>query len=118
MCLVIRQLRPSMNNDHSLPLGKISNNRNWSNQELAEFYRVHDILGRMGWSVEIDQGWTDEGEPWLVFCDANNGDVIAHFAKIDGKYILASRHLAAPLEGKDFSELIGAFTARYPVVTP
>ena len=35
----------------------------WSTQEIAEFYRIADIMARAGLRVEIDQGETDEGEP-------------------------------------------------------
>ena len=56
----------------------------WSTQEIAEFYRIADIMARAGLRVEIDQGVTDEGEPWLVFVRPETDDVVAHFARIDG----------------------------------
>jgi hypothetical protein len=39
----------------------------WSNQELAEFYRISDIMRKSGLAVDMDKGLSDEGEPWAVF---------------------------------------------------
>ena len=38
-----------------------SKTRGWTNQEIAEFYRVSDILSRSGLLIAVDQGLTDEG---------------------------------------------------------
>ncbi len=44
--------------------------RDWSAQELAEFYRVESVLIQAGLRVTSARGLTDEGEPWFVFCRA------------------------------------------------
>jgi hypothetical protein len=85
----------------------------WSNQELAEFYRVGEILRRSGWMVDVDRGRTDEGEPWLVYCDQRTGDVITHFAKIDDAYVVAGTVLDTPLKGASFSVLLDRLMARF-----
>ena len=62
----------------------------WDNQEIAEFYRAVDILKRAGLNTEVDSGVTDEGDPWFVFIRPETGEVIAHFARIDGHFIAVS----------------------------
>ena len=55
-------------------------NRQWNNQEIADFYRAADILKRAGLDVEIDSGMTDEGEPWFVFVrSSGDGEVSGTF---------------------------------------
>src|SRR5689334_5886336 len=58
--------------------------RGWSNCELAQFHRMIAILCDVGSTFETDCGVTDEGEPWLVFCEADSGEMFAHFARIGG----------------------------------
>ena len=43
-----------------------------------------------GLSVTTDRGISDEGDPWFVFCREDNDEVIAHFARIDCEYVVAS----------------------------
>lgn len=81
----------------------------WNNQELANIYRVKKLLDAAGVKNNLERGLTDEGDPWCVFCTAA-GDVFIHLCKVDGRYILDSPNLRAPISGKDFSELIGAFS--------
>lgn len=90
--------------------------RGWSQQELAEFHRVGDILRQVGWGIETEQGHTDEGDPWFVFCDEASGSVIAHFAKVNGRFVLASSVLDVPVEGASFSNIVGRFLSQYPMV--
>src|SRR5215472_1871926 len=47
----------------------------WSAQELALFSRAAKLLSSGGLRIETDYGLTDEGEAWLVFCNAESGDV-------------------------------------------
>lgn len=61
----------------------------WSQQELAEFYRVEGALIRAGISVGTDRGMSDENEPWFCFYRQDDGEVVIHFARIDGEYIIA-----------------------------
>lgn len=92
--------------------------RDWTQQELAEFYRVESVLGAAGIAVEMDRGLSDEGDPWFVFCRPQNGDVVIHFARYDGMYLAASGALGQVLRGRNFRELVDAFIARQPLVMP
>jgi hypothetical protein len=89
--------------------------RDWSNQELAEFYRVENSLIRAGLSVETDRGLSDEGDPWFIFCHAETGDVIIHFARFDGSYAVASPAFGHCKRGADFRSLIKALIETHPL---
>ncbi|MGE4373712.1 MAG: hypothetical protein AB7E29_12600 [Xanthobacter sp.] len=93
-------------------------NRDWNNQELAEFYRVESALLSVGFRVDTDRGLTDEGEPWFIFADANSGDVIVHCARTDGAYLIASAAFDQVLRGPDFRTLVETFLERNPLVLP
>lgn len=90
----------------------------WSNQDLAEFYRVESALAQAGFPVEFDRGLTDEGDPWCAFCRADTGDVVVHFARIDGRCVVASPALGVTLEGASFQEVVRQFLSSLPAVTP
>ncbi|QIJ73290.1 hypothetical protein GU700_00890 [Methylobacterium sp. NI91] len=90
---------------------------NWSQQELAEFYRVEAALLRAGFSIASEHGLSDEGEPWFVFCRPD-GDAIIHFAKIDGSYLIASEALDRPVQGTDFRTLIDQIARLHPHLLP
>ena len=90
--------------------------RNWTSQELAEFYRVEASLSRAGIPIETDRGLSDEGDPWFVFCHAHTGDVVIHFARFDGVYIVASPALNGCVRGHDFRALIEAQIDSHPLV--
>lgn len=90
--------------------------RDWSNQELAEFYRVEDSLIRAGLSVQTDRGVSDEGDPWFIFCHSETGDIIIHFARFDGFYAVASPALDRCARGADFRSLIEALIESHPLV--
>lgn len=83
----------------------------WSNQELADLYRVKRLLDAAGVPNELDRGLTDEGDPWLVFVGPD-GEVFIHLCRLDGTYVLDSPNIQAPLRGADFNALIEAFTNR------
>ncbi len=92
--------------------------RDWTNRELGEFYRVESMLARAGLDVETDRGLTDEGDPWFVFCHAVTGDVIAHLARYDGFYVIASAMLENSIRGRDFRALIETMLRTYTVALP
>lgn len=92
--------------------------RSWENQELAEFYRVVEILNRAGLAVSIDSGWSDEGDPWLVFLRDDSSDVIAHFAKIDGRLVASNGATGDTIRGTDFRDLLNALVRMQPLVLP
>lgn len=89
----------------------------WSQQELAEFYRVEAALLRAGFSIASAHGLSDEGEPWFVFCRPD-GEAIIHFAKIDGSYLIASDALDRPVRGTDFRTLIDQIARLHPDLLP
>lgn len=81
----------------------------WTNQELANIYRVKHLLDAAEVPTILDRGVSDEGEPWCVFCTID-GDVFIHLSRIDGLYWLDSPKLKSPLNGLSFEELIQGFT--------
>ncbi|MFC7400179.1 hypothetical protein ACFQU1_23540 [Chelatococcus sp. GCM10030263] len=95
-----------------------SRSRDWSNQELAEFYRVEAALVQAGLTIETDRGLSDENEPWFAFCHADTGEVIIHFARIGGVYVAASGAFEGVLRGVDFRSLVEALLMRHPLVVP
>lgn len=83
--------------------------KDWSNQELADLFRVRQLLSGANVPVETDRGVSDEGDPWFVFCHAS-GEVFIHLCRIDGLYLLDSPNVLRPLRGADFNALIADFT--------
>ena len=81
-----------------MPAGR---QRWWSNDDLALFHRARSVLEKAGLSTETDGGVTDEGEPWLVFSDAESDEVIAHVAHISGTYVVWAPILSGALTGSD-----------------
>lgn len=96
-------------------LDRIHSRRDWTNQELAELYRVAHALSAAGVALEVDRGITDEGDPWFVFCRPD-GDVLVHLARFDGLYHLFSPALPAPLSGRSFTDLTRSFLEGRDVV--
>ena len=90
----------------------------WSQQELAEFYRVEAALVQSGMRIESDRGVTDEGDPWFVFCRAEDGETFIHFARIDGQYLIAGPAYEGVAKGWDFSGLVRDLISRHPLVQP
>lgn len=90
----------------------------WTQQELAEFYRVESALIRAGLSIETDRGMSDEDEPWFVFLRAEDGEVVIHFARIDGEYLIAGPAYERVARGFDFNGLVRNMIARHPLIQP
>jgi len=90
----------------------------WTNDELAELYRVVDLLGRAGLSVATDMGMSDEGDPWFVFCRVDNDEVIAHFARIDGIFVAASIAVDETFRGANFRQIVDRMVSSQPLVMP
>jgi len=88
----------------------------WSQQELAEFYRVEAALIRAGIRVGTDRGLSDENEPWFVFYRTDDGEVVIHFARIDGEYLIAGPAYEEIARGFDFSALVRNMVARHPLI--
>lgn len=88
----------------------------WTQAEIAEFYRVESALIQAGLRIETDRGLSDEGEPWFVFCRADDGDVVIHFARIDGHYVISSPAYDGVAEGLNFQALVRNLLDRHPLV--
>lgn len=81
----------------------------WSQQEIADFYRAHRLLAENGAAIGIDRGVTDIGEPWMVFFDMGSQDVFLHVARIDNRCHLISEPLNLRLSAADITSLITDF---------
>lgn len=92
--------------------------QNWTNEELAELFRVVDILSRAGVVIDTDMGLSDEGEPWFAFCRADTGDVIVHFSRIDGQFVAVSAATDAVVRGKNFRRVAETLVNRQPLILP
>ena len=93
----------------------------WTQAELAEFYRVEASLLAAGMRVEADRGVTDEGEPWFVFCHADGEqDVIIHFARLGGSYLVGTPSLGRDVgnseTGDDFRALVQRLLAQHDAI--
>jgi hypothetical protein len=86
----------------------------WSNDELAELYRVENSLLQAGVPVSTERGLSDEGDPWFAFC-GSNGDVIVHIARFDGLYHIYAQALAEGLKGRSFIEITKTFVSGLPM---
>src|SRR5271166_894830 len=92
-----------------LPLARPASPRGgWTNEELAELYRVEHSLFQAGLVVETECGVSDEGDPWFVFCHGD-GHVVVHAARIDGLYHLYCATLPVPLTGRSFGAIARTF---------
>ena len=81
----------------------------WSTHELALFCRAATLLSSESLCVETDYGLTDEGEPWLVFCDSESGDILGHFARMDDQYVACVPFRRGALRGWELSGLLSRF---------
>jgi len=88
----------------------------WSNQELADLYRTQRILALAGVTTHVDRGVTDEGDPWFVFLDSQN-EVLVHFSRFDGAYLVTSQMQDAPIKGDSLQDLVAEFSSRVKPVT-
>src|SRR5689334_20248536 len=88
----------------------------WTQQELAEFYRVESALIRAGIRVGTDRGMSDENEPWFCFYRLDDGDVVIHFARIDGEYLIAGPAYEEIARGIDFTALVRNMVASHPLI--
>jgi hypothetical protein len=92
--------------------------RDWTQEELAQFYRVEAALIRSGLLIDVDRGISDEGDPWFIFCRQDNGEVVGHFARIRDQYVIASSAFPGVARGKDFNLLISDLMRSSPLPVP
>ena len=95
-----------------------SRSAGWANGELAEFYRLQDMLHRLGLPVASDVGETDECDPWLVFFRTDTGDVLVHFAREESRFIAVSALNETVLSGRNLREIIDQIMRGQPLVLP
>lgn len=94
------------------------NGGDWTQKELAEFYRVEAALVGSGVNIATDRGLTDEDEPWFVFYRQDNEEVIVHFARIDGEYVVVSNLSEGVARGRNFQALVRQLLDSHPYVLP
>lgn len=58
--------------------------------------RARAILALAGLEADVDQGMSDEGEPWMALCRIDTGDVLLHVAVIDGKMVAEAANWPDP----------------------
>ena len=97
---------------------KTSEKKSWNNQDIADFYRAVDILRQAGLDTEVDSGATDEGDPWFVFIKPETGDVLAHFAQVDGQFIAVSSLNHEVYRGPNIRSIVDQMLDRYPALLP
>jgi hypothetical protein len=81
----------------------------WSREELGLLLGAAKFLQSEGAGLVTDHGVTDEGEPWFVFCDPENNDVLVHFARISGEYLACVPFHNHALTGKVLHGLLDSF---------
>jgi len=87
--------------------------RGWSKHELLHLDRAAKFLAANGTIVESDRGVTDEGDPWFVFCDRLSGEIVGHFARIDGHYVACVPFRGGAVTGYVLRDLINQFLRRH-----
>jgi hypothetical protein len=97
-----------------IPFGNRS--RDWTPQDLAEFYRVESALIQGGMRIITDRGVSDDGDPWFVFCREDDGEPVIHFARIDGQYVIASPAYDGTMRGRDFRAMVQNLIDRHKLI--
>jgi hypothetical protein len=93
------------------PLGASEQARlnDWTQQEMADFYRAHRLLVENGVGIGIDRGLSDAGDPWLAFYDEATQEVFLHIARIDQACVLVCDQLELRITASTIGELISIF---------
>lgn len=101
-----------------LPFPRQRGPSRWQMDEIAECYRVIDILAGVGMSVALEADVSDEGDPWLVFVRDDSQDVIIHIARIDGQVVAASAASASLFRGRSMRDVLQRIVQAQPFVLP
>lgn len=86
---------------------------NWSPSELSIFQQAGRILELQGIHVEIETGMTDEGDPWLVFCDSSS-EWLCHFARVGSKYVACVPFENVGTTGTALTDVLDDFFSTWP----
>lgn len=81
----------------------------WSQQEMADFYRAHRLLVEHGAGIGLDCGTSDNDDPWMVFYDLESQDVFLHVARTYNECVLICDPLNMRLTSTSVSNLIVQF---------
>lgn len=81
-------------------IARVRSSGDWTATERARLEELAQRLAAEGVRVETVFGATDAGDPWCVVTD-ENGDVLIHVARIDGKFVVHSAVDDAVSEGAD-----------------
>lgn len=92
--------------------------KEWSKSEQAEFVRATALLRRAGLPVIVEGGVSDEGDPWTIFLREDTGDVIVHFARVDGLILAASAASDEVVSGRSFRSVMDRIIRHQPLVLP
>lgn len=90
----------------------------WRPDEIAEVYRVIDMLARAGLGVSMESGVSDEGDPWLVVLRDDTADVIVHVARIDGRVVAVSVASDQTFTGSTLAEAMRAVLKGQTLILP
>ncbi|WP_173087761.1 hypothetical protein [Devosia sp. 1635] len=71
MCATIISFKPGVHRD----------------QALADLQRVQDLLQRSGLNLDTEIGRTEDGDPWVTFCDPETNDVIVNVVLEEGNVV-------------------------------
>lgn len=83
--------------------------RDWSQQELADFYRAHRLLVENGVGIGMDRGISDAGDPWMAFYDSSTQDVFMHVARIERSCVLLCDQFNIRIVSPNVADLIARF---------
>ena len=90
----------------------------WSQGELAECFRVCNLLNQVGLPVVFETGTSDEGDPWMVFVRGDTDDVLVHIARIDGTLLAASLMTDRLVRAPGLRDLLAQILRSHPLVLP
>ncbi|MFT0891712.1 hypothetical protein [Pseudochelatococcus sp. G4_1912] len=82
-----------------------SGNSGWSATEFTELQRTIKRLTDAGFIVEAGWGVTDEGDPWFVFINECDGDLILHLMRLNNSYTAIAPALSGSLHALDLQTL-------------
>ncbi len=100
------------------PSRRVNRPTGWSQQDLADLYRIGDQLTQLGFPVTVHTGQSDEGDPWAVFEQDRTGTVVVHVARVDGMLVIADVVRERIHRGRDFRTLADRLLADAPLALP